>query len=117
MEGQKRAWIYCAIDAPEDSRNTLKDQRQQLMDYAEQMGFEIAGSASDTGRQPFWERSGFCEFIESAKNGRTDILLLASLHCIGCEFPYKLRVMGTSELLKTLKAPYMVRNPMKWGFF
>lgn len=35
----------------------------------------------------------------------------------GCEFPYKLRVMGTSELLKTLKAPYMVRNPMKWGFF
>lgn len=83
MEGQKRAWIYCAIDAPEDSRNTLKDQRQQLMDYAEQMGFEIAGSASDTGRQPFWERSGFCEFIESAKNDRTDILLLASLHCIG----------------------------------
>lgn len=34
-----------------------------------------------------------------------------------CEFPYKSRVMGTSEPLKTLKAPYMVRNPVKWGFF
>lgn len=36
---------------------------------------------------------------------------------IGCEFPYKSRVMGTSEPLKPLKAPYMARNPVKWGFF
>lgn len=35
----------------------------------------------------------------------------------GCEFPYKSRVMGTSEPLKPLKAPYMARNPVKWGFF
>lgn len=28
-----------------------------------------------------------------------------------CEFPYKSRVMGTSEPLKPLKAPYMARNP------
>lgn len=34
-----------------------------------------------------------------------------------CEFPYKSRVMPTSEPLKSLKAPYMARNPMKWGFF
>lgn len=36
---------------------------------------------------------------------------------IVCEFPYKSRVMPTSEPLKTLKAPYMARNTMKWGFF
>lgn len=36
---------------------------------------------------------------------------------VGCEFPYKSRVMGTSEPLKPLKAPYMARNPVKWGFF
>jgi len=24
--------------------------------------------------------------------------------------------MATREPLETLKAPYMVRNPMKWGF-
>lgn len=34
-----------------------------------------------------------------------------------CEFPYKSRVMGTSEPLKPLKAPYMARNPVKWVFF
>lgn len=38
-------------------------------------------------------------------------------HNPGCEFPYKSRVMGTSEPLKPLKAPYMARNPVKWGFF
>lgn len=36
---------------------------------------------------------------------------------VGCEFPYKSRVMPTKEPLKTLKAPYMARNPMNWGFF
>lgn len=36
---------------------------------------------------------------------------------VDCEFPYKSRVMGTSEPLKPLKAPYMARNPVKWGFF
>ena len=34
-----------------------------------------------------------------------------------CEFSYKSRVMATNEPLITLKAPYMERNPMKWGFF
>lgn len=34
-----------------------------------------------------------------------------------CEFSYKSRVMATKEPLITLKAPYMERNPMKWGFF
>lgn len=35
----------------------------------------------------------------------------------GCEFAYKTRIMGTNEPLRTLKSPYIVRNPMKWGFF
>lgn len=83
MKKRKRAWLYCAIDAPEDNHNALKGQRQQLMDYAEQMNFEVVGSSSDAGHQPFLERSGFCEFIKQAKKGSVDILLLANLHCIG----------------------------------
>lgn len=43
--------------------------------------------------------------------------LLQKCEVSGCEFPYKSRVMATSEPLKNLKAPYMVRNPVKWGFF
>ncbi len=34
-----------------------------------------------------------------------------------CDFPYKPRVMRTIDPLKTLKVPYMARNPVKWGFF
>ena len=50
---------------------------------------------------------------------RFDILLFLykEQYGSGCEFPYKSRVMPTSEPLKTLKAPYMARNTMKWGFF
>ena len=42
----KRAWIYCAIDAPEDRNGALKSQFKQLIDYGEQMGFELVGSSS-----------------------------------------------------------------------
>ena len=49
MGQAKRAWIYCRIDAPEDLHGALKRQRQQLMDYAEQMGCEVVGSSQDTG--------------------------------------------------------------------
>lgn len=44
-------------------------------------------------------------------------VILQRIFCDSCEFPYKSRVMPTSEPLKTLKAPYMARNTMKWGFF
>ena len=45
------------------------------------------------------------------------VLVLGEMPSSECEFPYKSRVMGTSEPLKPLKAPYMARNPVKWGFF
>ena len=45
------------------------------------------------------------------------IISKMSVFLYECEFPYKSRVMGTSEPLKPLKAPYMARNPVKWGFF
>ena len=44
-------------------------------------------------------------------------VIAAKIDTSRCEFPYKSRVMGTSEPLKPLKAPYMARNPVKWGFF
>ena len=82
-DNAKRVWIYCAIDAPEDEHNLLKRQWQTLVDYAEQMGFVLIGSSSDMGFQPFWSRTGFNEFIEQAKNGKIDILLLADLRSLG----------------------------------
>lgn len=51
------------------------------------------------------------------KAGVQKDLVLGYDNVTGCEFPYKSRVMPTSEPLKTLKALYMARNTMKWGFF
>lgn len=82
MEKRKCAWAYCSIDAPEDTHGTLKGQRQQLMDYAEQMGFEVVGSSSDMGNLPLFERGGFQHFIDEVRTGKADILLVVNENCL-----------------------------------
>lgn len=77
-EIRKRAWIYCAIDAPEDTHGVLKEQFKQLVDYGEQMGFELVGSSSDIGAKPLWKRRGFQNFVCAAKSGKANILLITS---------------------------------------
>mgnify|MGYP001864705432 CR=1 FL=1 len=63
MEKIKQAWTYCAIDAPEDTHGTLKEQFRRLCDYAEQMEFEAVGSSSDCGGRPLMNRPGFRHFM------------------------------------------------------
>lgn len=82
MEEGKRAWIYCSIDAPEDTHGALKEQFKSLMDYAEQMCFEAAGSSSDLGAEPLWEREGFLHFIEAVKKDGVDVLLIVNQNCL-----------------------------------
>lgn len=72
----KRAWIYCAIDAPEDTHGILKEQFKQLVDYGEQIGFELAGSSSDIGAKPLWKRHGFQNFVRAVKSGTVNVLLI-----------------------------------------
>lgn len=45
----KSAWIYCRIDAPEDTHGALKGQYEKLETYAAQMSFDIVGSSQDLG--------------------------------------------------------------------
>lgn len=75
----KRAWIYCAIDAPEDRNGALKSQFKQLIDYGEQMGFELVGSSSDVGTTPLWNRNGFRHFIEAVQKEQIDVLLIVKV--------------------------------------
>ena len=82
MERVKQAWLYCAIDAPEDTNGVLKGQFRQLCDYAEQMLFETAGSSSDCGGRPLLERPGFCHFIEAAKERKANILLIVNRYSL-----------------------------------
>lgn len=100
MNQKKRAWIYCRIDAPEDQHGVLKNQRQKLMDYADQMEFEVVGSSQDQASGLCFDRPGLNEVTEAAKTGRFDVLLIHSVSRLGrdtcrtMEYLEKLRAMG-----------------------
>lgn len=58
----------------------------------------------------FFRKKSLAKIKELIHGGST--VLMVS-HGMGCEFPYKSRIMRTIEPLKPLKAPYMARNPVK----
>lgn len=100
MEYKNRAWIYCRIDAPEDTHGALKNQRMQLMDYADQMGFETVGCSGDTASGLEFDRLGLKRFLDAAGKGKVDFLIVHDLSRIGggtceaVEFLNRIEQMG-----------------------
>lgn len=83
QENQQRAWLYCRIDAPEDTHGALKGQKKELMDYAEQMGFEVVGESKDLGNGLDFDRAGLTEVMKAAGEGKMDVLLIKKLDRLG----------------------------------
>ena len=73
MEQKKRAWLYCRIDAPEDTHGTLKEQKKELWDYAEQLGLEVAGASQDLGSGLTLDRPGLNILKTAAAERRMDV--------------------------------------------
>lgn len=94
MEQKNRAWTYGRIDAPEDIHGRLKGQKKELVDYAEQMGFEVVGSSEDIGSGLDFERSGLKEVMKAAVDGEFDVLLIKKLDRLGRD------TVKTLELLR-----------------
>lgn len=82
---QKDAWIYCRIDAPEDTHGTLKSQYEQLQRYAEQMGVAVVGSSQDMGVDLNQKSTGITALMEAASNGAFSTLLVTSPAALGRE--------------------------------
>lgn len=78
----QRAWIYCKIEALEDTNSALKGQKKELMDYADQMGFEVVGSSEDIGIDLEFEHSGLNEVTKAIEDGKMDVLLVKRLDCL-----------------------------------
>ncbi|MEA5024869.1 MAG: recombinase family protein [Desulfitobacterium hafniense] len=76
MREWKRAWIYSKIDAPEDIHGSLKNQRDDLFDYAQQMELEVVGSSQDT--ESSWDgiHGGLQEMMQAARDGKFEVLLI-----------------------------------------
>lgn len=83
MKEQKRAWTYSRIDAPEDAHGSLKSQKKELFDYAEQMGFAVTGSSEDLGSGLDFNRTGLLEVMKAAGDGKMDVLLVKRLDRLG----------------------------------
>lgn len=100
MEKAKRAWIYCYIDAPEDTHGVLKGQHEKLDSYANQMCFSVVGSSHDLGNDLTLNRPGMTELMEAAIIGKMDVLIIDSINRIGrdvkqvLEFLHKLNGYG-----------------------
>jgi len=100
MEKAKRAWIYCYIDAPEDTHGVLKGQHEKLDSYANQMCFTVVGSSHDLGNGFTLNRPGLTELMEAAMIGKMDVLVIDFINRIGrntkqvLEFLHKLNGYG-----------------------
>lgn len=77
------AWIYCRIDAPEDTHGALKGQYEKLETYAAQMGFAVVGFSQDLGSGLNFDRPGLQAALEAAKTGSFQVLLVDSVSRIG----------------------------------
>ena len=86
------AWIYCRIDAPEDTHGILKGQYEQLERYAEQMGFAVVDSSQDLGSGTSFDRPGLLAVQEAAKAGDCQVLLVTSVSRIGGFHPHPQRL-------------------------
>ncbi len=80
---RKSAWIYCRIDAPEDTHGVLKGQYERLETYAAQMGFTVVGSSQDLGSGLNFNRPGLRAVLKAAKAGSFQVLLVDSMSQIG----------------------------------
>lgn len=97
MFQKPRAWIYCSIDAPEDVHGMLKVQRKQLMDYAEQMGFQVEGSSSDLMNGNNQVPPGWDYFLKTAPLHQVEVLLVHNLSRIHRDTCQALRIVEQLE--------------------
>jgi hypothetical protein len=103
---QKKAWVYCRIDAPEDAHGALKGQKKELMDYAEQMGFEVVGCSEDLGNGMEFDRAGLAEVTKAAGEGKMDVLLVKKLDRLGRDIVKTLEfIRGLEQLGVGLYSP------------
>ena len=67
-----KAWLYYRLSRDEDEEmNSLYNQRQILVDYAEQQGYEIVGESSDDNVSGMtFDRKGLAKLENAVDEGK-----------------------------------------------
>ena len=73
-----KAWLYYRLSRDEDAEmNSLQNQRQILVDYAEQNGYEITGESFEENVSGMtFERKGLHQIELAVEDGKVDDLLV-----------------------------------------
>ena len=84
-DDKMKAWLYYRLSRDEDEEmNSLYNQRQILVDYAEQQGYEIVGESSDDNVSGMtFERKGLAELENAVDEGKVDVVLVKDLSRLG----------------------------------
>ena len=80
-----KAWLYYRLSRDEDAEmNSLQNQRQILVDYAELNGYEITGESFDDNVSGMtFERKGLHQIELAVEGGKVDVLLVKDLSRLG----------------------------------
>ncbi len=80
-----RAWLYYRLSRDEDTEmNSLQNQRQILVDYAEQNGYDIVGESFDDNVSGMtFNRKGLGQLDTAVDEGKIDIVLVKDLSRLG----------------------------------
>ena len=80
-----RAWLYYRLSRDEDEEmNSLQNQRQILVDYAEQNGHEIVGESFDDNVSGMtFNRKGLGKLEIAVDEGKIDVVLVKDLSRLG----------------------------------
>jgi len=94
MDKVERAWLYCHIDAPEDTHGSLKGQKEKLDNYAQQMGFEVVCSSHDIGKASNSDCPGISEMMSAAQKKQMDVLLIECSSRLGRDLYQTAELIG-----------------------
>ena len=80
-----KAWLYYRLSRDEDTEmNSLQNQRQILVDYANLNGYEITGESFDDNVSGMtFERKGLHQIELAVEDGKVDVLLVKDLSRLG----------------------------------
>lgn len=80
-----KAWLYYRLSRDEDEEmNSLQNQRQILIDYAEQNGYEVVGESFDDNVSGMtFNRKGLGELENAVDEGKVEVVLVKDLSRLG----------------------------------
>lgn len=92
----KNAWIYCRVASNE--HNSIEMQRDRLIRFANERGFNIAGISQDIGSGLDFSRKGLSETKQAVCLKNADVVLVFNVSRIGRD------TLKTTAYIKELNA-------------